>query len=41
MIDAETRDIVQGVYIRRIERVDGLLCNIEFDHYPDVKDPGK
>jgi branched-chain amino acid transport system substrate-binding protein len=41
MIDPETRDIVQTVYIRRVERVDGLLYNIEFDKYPDVKDPGK
>jgi branched-chain amino acid transport system substrate-binding protein len=41
MIDPETRDIVQTVYIRRVEKVDGLLYNIEFDRYPDVKDPGK
>ena len=41
MIDPETRDIVQTVYIRRVEKVDGLLYNIEFDKYPDVKDPGK
>jgi branched-chain amino acid transport system substrate-binding protein len=41
MIDPETRDIVQTVYIRRVERVDGLLYNIEFDKFPDVKDPGK
>src|SRR5215813_8316660 len=41
MIDAETRDIVQTVYIRRVEKVDGLLYNVEFDKYPDVKDPGK
>ena len=40
-IDAETRDIVQTVYIRRVAKVDGLLYNIEFDKYPDVKDPGK
>jgi branched-chain amino acid transport system substrate-binding protein len=40
-IDPDTRDIVQTVYIRRVERVDGLLYNIEFDKYPDVKDPGK
>ena len=25
MIDPETRDIVQTVYIRRVEKVDGLL----------------
>ena len=41
MIDPETRDIVQTVYIRKVEKVDGLLYNIEFDKYPDVKDPGK
>jgi branched-chain amino acid transport system substrate-binding protein len=41
MIDAETRDIVQTVYIRRVERIDGILYNVEFDKYPDVKDPGK
>lgn len=41
MIDPETRDIVQTVYIRKVERVDGHLYNIEFDKYPDVKDPAK
>jgi len=41
MIDPDTRDIVQTVYIRRVEKVDGLLYNVEFDKYPDVKDPGK
>jgi len=29
------------VYIRRVEKVDGVLYNIEFDRFPDVKDPGK
>jgi len=41
MIDAESRDIVQTVYIRRVEKVDGILYNIEFDKFVDVKDPGK
>ena len=41
MIDPDTRDIVQTVYIRRVEKVDGLLYNVEFDKYSDVKDPGK
>jgi branched-chain amino acid transport system substrate-binding protein len=41
MIDPETRDIVQTGYIRRVEKVDGVLYNIEFDRFPDVKDPGK
>jgi branched-chain amino acid transport system substrate-binding protein len=40
-IDPETRDIVQTVYIRKVEKVNGELYNMEFDKYPDVKDPGK
>ncbi|MGZ6143170.1 MAG: ABC transporter substrate-binding protein [Myxococcales bacterium] len=40
-IDPDTRDIVQTVYIRRAERVKGALYNVEFDKFPDVKDPGK
>ena len=40
-IDPDTRDIVQTVYIRRVEKQDGMLYNIEFDKFPDVKDPGK
>jgi branched-chain amino acid transport system substrate-binding protein len=41
-IDPETRDIVQNIYIRRVERkADGELYNVEFDKYDAVKDPGK
>lgn len=40
-IDAETRDIVQTIYLRKVERVDGKLQNVEFDKLVDVKDPGK
>lgn len=40
-IDAETRDIIQNEYIRRIEDVDGKLQNVEFATYEAVKDPGK
>jgi branched-chain amino acid transport system substrate-binding protein len=40
-IDPETRDIVQNVYIRRVEKVDGHLVNAEFDTIPMVKDPWK
>jgi branched-chain amino acid transport system substrate-binding protein len=40
-IDPETRDIVQTVYIRRVERIDGELRNIEFDRVENVKDPLK
>jgi branched-chain amino acid transport system substrate-binding protein len=40
-IDKDTRDIVQTVYIRRVEKVDGRLVNVEFDKIADVKDPVK
>lgn len=40
-IDPATRDIVQTVYIRRVEKRGGQFWNIEFDQFPDVKDPGK
>jgi branched-chain amino acid transport system substrate-binding protein len=38
MIDPQTRDIVQTVYIRRVEKVDGELANVEFDKLDNVKD---
>ncbi len=41
LIDAQTRDIVQDVYIRRVERVGGQLYNVEFDVQKAVKDPGR
>ncbi|MEP6773718.1 MAG: ABC transporter substrate-binding protein [Polaromonas sp.] len=40
-IDAQTRDIVQSVYLRKVEKKDGQLYNVEFDVIKDVKDPGK
>ena len=41
MIDPETRDIIQNVYIRRVEKQDGKLANIEIATIPMVKDPWK
>jgi branched-chain amino acid transport system substrate-binding protein len=40
-IDPETRDIVQTVYIRRVDKIGGVLQNVEFDSVPAVKDPAK
>ncbi|WP_158925803.1 ABC transporter substrate-binding protein [Acidisphaera sp. S103] len=40
-IDPDTRDIVQDIYIRKVEKVGGKLQNVEFDHVSAVKDPGK
>ena len=40
-IDPATREVVQNIYIRKVERKDGQLYNIEFATVPDVKDPSK
>lgn len=40
-IDPATRDIVQTVYIRKTERSNGQLVNVEFDKFERVKDPAK
>jgi branched-chain amino acid transport system substrate-binding protein len=41
LIDAQTRDIVQDVYLRKVEKKNGQLFNVEFDVIKAVKDPGK
>jgi branched-chain amino acid transport system substrate-binding protein len=41
MIDPETRDMVQNVYMRKVEKKDGELYNIEFSTVTAVKDPVK
>jgi len=41
LIDAQTRDIVHDMYIRKVEKKDGQLWNIEFDSVKSMKDPGK
>jgi branched-chain amino acid transport system substrate-binding protein len=41
MIDPATRDIVQTVYVRKVEKVGGEPYNVEFDKFTDQKDPGK
>ncbi|MEJ1156797.1 ABC transporter substrate-binding protein [Prosthecomicrobium sp. N25] len=40
-IDPQTRDIVQNIYVRKVERVGGELFNVEFATIPNVKDPVK
>jgi branched-chain amino acid transport system substrate-binding protein len=40
-IDPQTRDVVQNIYIRKVEKVNGQLYNMEFATYPAVKDPMK
>ena len=38
-IDPQTRDIVQTIYIRRVDKVDGKYQNTELAAYPNVRDP--
>src|SRR3984893_15777161 len=40
-IDPDTRDIIQNIYIRRVEKVGGELYNVEFATFEAVKDPIK
>jgi branched-chain amino acid transport system substrate-binding protein len=40
-IDPETRDVVQTIYIRKVEKVGGELVNVPFDKIENVKDPSR
>jgi branched-chain amino acid transport system substrate-binding protein len=40
-IDPETRDIIQNIYVRKVEKVGDQLFNVEFDKIEAVKDPFK
>lgn len=40
-IDLRTRDIIQNVYIRKVEMVNGAPWAVEFETSPNVKDPLK
>jgi branched-chain amino acid transport system substrate-binding protein len=40
-IDPATREIVQDMYVRKVEKVGGVLFNVEFDAIKQLKDPAK
>jgi branched-chain amino acid transport system substrate-binding protein len=40
-IDPDTRDLIQNVYIRKVEKKNGQLYNVEFATYEAIKDPVK
>lgn len=40
-IDAQTRDVVHNVYVRKVERINGQMWNTEIETVTDMKDPGK
>jgi branched-chain amino acid transport system substrate-binding protein len=39
-VDPQTREFIQNIYMRRIEKVGGVYVNKPFKTYPAVKDPG-
>jgi branched-chain amino acid transport system substrate-binding protein len=42
VIDPATRDPIETIYVRRVERLkDGKLYNVEFDRFTEQKDPTK
>jgi branched-chain amino acid transport system substrate-binding protein len=41
LIDPNTRDVVQDIYVRRIEKVDGALYSVEFETFKAINDPTK
>ena len=40
-INSDTRDIVNTVYVRKVEKIDGQVQNVEIETFENVKDPGK
>ena len=40
-IDPDTRDIVNTVYIRKVEKVGGQIQNVEIEKFESIKDPAK
>jgi branched-chain amino acid transport system substrate-binding protein len=40
-IDPETGDIIQNIYIRKVEKLGRKLYNVEFEIFNAIKDPGK
>jgi branched-chain amino acid transport system substrate-binding protein len=40
-IDPATREVIQNIYIRKVERLNGELYNVEFATIPNFKDPSK
>jgi branched-chain amino acid transport system substrate-binding protein len=40
-IDPQTRDVVNNIYIRKVEKINGQLYNREFATYEAVADPLK
>ena len=39
--DPVERDVIQNIYIRKVEKRDGKLVNVDIETIPMVKDPWK
>ena len=35
-IDPKTRELIQNIYIRRVQKVGGILANVEFETFPQI-----
>jgi branched-chain amino acid transport system substrate-binding protein len=35
-VDPKTRELIQNIYIRKVQRVGGVLANVEFETYPQI-----
>ena len=40
-VDPQTRELIQNMYVRKVEKKNGELYNVEFETIPNVKDPSK
>lgn len=40
-LDAQSRDLIQNIYLRKVTKVNGQLYNVEFDTINDVLNTGK
>jgi branched-chain amino acid transport system substrate-binding protein len=38
-IDRDSGEVVHNIYIRKVEKVDGELRNVEFETFGNIKDP--
>ena len=41
VIDPATRDVVQTIYVRRVQKIGNRYYNVEFDKFLNFKDPAK
>ena len=35
-VDPKTRELIQNIYIRKVQKVEGILANVEFETFPQI-----